>query len=180
VLARAFHDDPAWRWILPRAERRTALLPWLFRTAIEATLVGGRVDTTPALEGVALWIPPGPALDDVNRAARRALASAPLRLRLAYRRFRAYTQWNYDVQHRAHPGPALFLSGLAVDPPHQRTGVGGALVEAGVARDPDVAAVLLTNSADNVRFYESHGFVVELDAPMRCGLPTWAMVRPPR
>ena len=46
--------------------------------------------------------------------------------------------------------------------------------------DPDVPALLLTNSAENVRFYESHGFEVVLDAPMRGGLPTWAMVRQPR
>jgi hypothetical protein len=55
----------------------------------------------------------------------------------------------------------------------------GALLEAGVAREPDVPAVLLTNSEQNLRFYERHGFEVVLDEPMPHGLPTWAMVRQP-
>jgi ribosomal protein S18 acetylase RimI-like enzyme len=180
VLARAFHHDPAWCWILPDERRRAALLPWLFRTAIAASCAGGRVDTTPDVSGAALWIPPGDGLRAANRVARRALLTAPLRLRSAYGRFRAYTQWNWDVQQRAQEGPSLFLSGLAVDPARQGEGIGGALLEAGVARHPDVPALLLTNSAANVRFYERHGFEVVLDEPMPEGVPTWAMVRDPR
>jgi ribosomal protein S18 acetylase RimI-like enzyme len=180
VLARAFHDDPAWRWIMPRADRRSRTLPWLFRTAIAATLAGGRVETTDDVGGVALWIPPGRALLDVNEAARRSQLLVPLRLRGAYRRFAEYTRWNYDVQRRAHPGPALFLSGLAVDPAQQRQGIGGALLASGLAREPGLTAVLLTNSEGNIRFYEQHGFEVALEAPMPDGLPTWAMVRRPR
>jgi ribosomal protein S18 acetylase RimI-like enzyme len=179
VLARAFGDDPAWKWILPRAARRERVLPWLFRTALAATLEGGRVETTEDVRGVALWIPPGPALLDVNRAARRSILAVPFRLREAYGRFRAYTQWNFDLQRRAHPGPALFLSGLAVDPAFQGRGIGGALLEAGIARDSSLPVVLLTNSERNVGFYERRGFEVVLDEPMPSGLPTWAMVRQP-
>jgi GNAT superfamily N-acetyltransferase len=83
------------------------------------------------------------------------------------------------VQQRAHQGPSLFLSGLAVEPARQREGIGGALLEAGVARHPDVPALLLTNSAANVRFYERHGFEVVGDEPMPEGVPTWAMLRRP-
>lgn len=180
VLARAFHDDPAWCWILPEERRRAALLPWLLRTAIGASLAGGSVETTPDVAGVALWIPPGDGFREANRFARRALLAAPLRLRSTYGRFRAYTQWNWEVQQRAQPGPSLFLSGLAVDPARQREGIGGALLEAGAARHPELPVLLLTNSAENVRFYERHGFEVVLDEPMPEGVPTWAMVRQPR
>ena len=178
VLARAFHDDPAWRWILPAEPRRARILPWLFRVALRTTLAGGAVDTTRgAVRGVALWSLPAPDATDV--AAERALLALPFRLRGAYGRFRAYAQWNRDLQLRASAGPALFLSGLGVDPAHQRRGVGGALLEAGRRRDPRLPVVLLTNELANVRFYERHGFEVVLDEPMPQGLPTWAMVRPP-
>jgi ribosomal protein S18 acetylase RimI-like enzyme len=181
VLARAFHDDPAWSWVLPRAERRARVLPALFRSAIGATLAGGRVDTTlGAVRGIALWIPPGDALLAVNRAAQRSLLTVPLRLRSAYGRFRDYTRWNYDIQRRACAEPALFLSGLGVEPAQWRRGIGGALLDAGLAREPGVPTVLLTNSRQNVSFYERHGFEVVLDEPMPHGLPTWAMVRRPR
>jgi GNAT superfamily N-acetyltransferase len=166
--------------VLPRAERRARVLPALFRSAIAATLAGGRVDTTAGeVRGIALWIPPGDALLAVNRAAQRSLLTVPFRLRSAYGRFRDYTRWNYDVQRRACAGPALFLSGLGVEPARWGQGIGGALLEAGVAREPDVPAVLLTNSEQNLRFYERHGFEVVLDEPMPHGLPTWAMVRQP-
>src|SRR5690242_8467042 len=37
VLARAFFDDPAWVWLLPDAQRRARLLPWLFRIGFDVT-----------------------------------------------------------------------------------------------------------------------------------------------
>ena len=37
MLARAFHDDPAWVWLIPDAERRARLLPWLFRVGFDVT-----------------------------------------------------------------------------------------------------------------------------------------------
>ncbi|HET8605856.1 MAG TPA: GNAT family N-acetyltransferase [Gaiellaceae bacterium] len=181
VLARAFFDDPAWTWILPSARRRARTLHGLFRTAIAVTMAGGRVDTTAGeVRGLALWIPPGDALLAVNRAAARSLLTVPLRLRSAFPRFRAYTEWNYDLQRRAYPGPSLFLSGLGVDPAHQRQGIGGALVEAGLAREPAATAVLLTNNERNIGFYRGHGFETVLAEPMPGGGPmTWAMLRKP-
>jgi ribosomal protein S18 acetylase RimI-like enzyme len=180
VLARAFHDDPAWTWIVPSADRRARMLPRLFHSAISVVWAGGRVDTTAGEPvGVALWVPPGEALVRVTRAARRAYVTMPLRLLGAYGRFRDYTEWNYEVQRRAHPGPSLFLSGLGVDPAHRGRGVASALLEAGLAREPGATAVLLTNNARNIPLYERHGFEVVLDEPMPQGLPTWAMVRRP-
>ena len=37
VLARAFQSDPAWVWLIPDAERRKRLLPWLFRVGFDVT-----------------------------------------------------------------------------------------------------------------------------------------------
>ncbi|HEY6018246.1 MAG TPA: GNAT family N-acetyltransferase, partial [Gaiellaceae bacterium] len=84
-------------------------------------------------------------------------------------------------QRRAHPGPVLFLSGLGVDPAYQGRGVGGALLEAGLAREPDATAVLLTNNERNLGFYEAHGFETVLAERTPDGGPmTWAMRRKPR
>ena len=182
MLARAFHEDPAWTWIVPSPRRRARTLPGLFRTAIAVTMSGGLVDTTAGVvQGLALWIPPGDAALAVNRAAARTMLTVPLRLRSAFGRFRTYTEWNYELQRRAHPGPTLFLSGLGVDPAYQGRGVGGALLEAGLARDPQTTAVLLTNNERNLPFYESHGFETVIEERTPDGGPlTWAMRRRPR
>ncbi len=143
------------------------------------TLAGGRVDTTAGdVRGVALWIPPGDGLVAMERAAARSALLVPLQLRSAYGRFRTYTEWNLALGNRARLGPSLFLSGLGVDPAEQRRGVGGALLEAGLARAAATTAVLLTNNERNVSFYERHGFAVVEEAPTPGGgPPTWAMRR---
>ena len=62
MLARAFQDDPAWEWVVPSAERRAALLPWLFRVNFEVTEAEVWV-TDGDLDGCARWLPPGRPAD---------------------------------------------------------------------------------------------------------------------
>ena len=182
VLARAFHDDPAWIWMLPDAERRAALLPWLFRVGFEVTdadvwTTSGRV------LGCARWLPPGrPAMRVAPTL--RALLATPLRLREATTRFLAYGRAVENLRNRVAPGPHWYLAGIGVDPSEQGRGVGGALLDpglAGSARDR-LPAVLLTNSERNLSFYGRHGFevVAEGATPERGGGPhAWAMRRNP-
>ena len=37
VLARAFQHDPAWVWVIPDADKRERVLPWLFRVGFDVT-----------------------------------------------------------------------------------------------------------------------------------------------
>ena len=57
TLARAFFDDPAWVWLLPDAERRARLLPWLFRIGFDITAAEVYATAGPVL-GAARWLPP--------------------------------------------------------------------------------------------------------------------------
>src|SRR3954467_2737361 len=88
VLARAFHSDPAWRWVLPDEERRARLLPWLFRVGFEVT-VADVWTTEGRVLGAARWLPPGRAPMRVAPALRAFLAT-PMRLGPATGRFFAY------------------------------------------------------------------------------------------
>ncbi len=180
VLARAFHDDPAWGWVLPDPRRRAALLPWLFRMGFEIT--EAEVWTTPgAVRGAARWLPPerpplrlGPALF--------AFVSTPLRLREATPRFLAYGRAVENIRFRVASGPHWYLAGIGVDPAEQRKGVGSALLAPGLeaAAAAGLPCVLLTNSERNIAFYERHGFEVVLEEAAPAGAPTaWAMVRKP-
>ncbi|MFZ1881547.1 MAG: hypothetical protein WAU41_15490, partial [Gaiellaceae bacterium] len=58
MLARAFHDDPAWTWLIPDDERRRRLLPWLFRVGFEVTAAEIWA-TAGEVRGAARWLPPG-------------------------------------------------------------------------------------------------------------------------
>ena len=180
VLARAFHDDPAWAWVLPDPRRRAALLPWLFRTGFEITEADVWT-TASAVRGVARWLPPGrPPLR--LGAALVAFVATPVRLREATPRFLAYGRAVESLRARVAPGPHWYLAGLGVDPSEQRKGVGSALLAPGLegALREGLPCVLLTNSQQNIAFYGRHGFEVALEEETPRGAPkAWALVRKP-
>ena len=180
VLARAFHDDPAWTWVLPDAKRRAALLPWLFRTGFE-TMAADLWTTPGRVLGVSRWLAPGRPVLRVGTTLRVCVAT-PLRLREATSRYLQYGRAVEDVRARAARGPHWYLAGIGVDPAEQRKGIGAALLQPGLraAREAGVPAVLLTNLEANLSFYERHGFEVVLEADTPNGPPhAWAMVKRP-
>jgi ribosomal protein S18 acetylase RimI-like enzyme len=180
VLARAFHADPAWLWLIPDERRRAAVLPWLFRVGFE--IAAADVWTTEgAVLGCARWLPPGRPPMRVG-AALRAFFATPLRMREATSRFFAYGRALENMRAEAANGPHWYLAGLGVDPPHQRQGIGSALLAPGIegAAREGLPCVLLTNDAKNLHFYERHGFETVLEGDKPPGGPhAWAMVRKP-
>ena len=180
TLARAFQDDPAWSWVLPDAERRAILLPWLFRVGFEIT--DAEVWTTPgAVAGCSRWLPPGRPRVHVSPML-RALVATPLRLREATSRFLAYGRAVEAIRAESVREPHWYLAGIGVDPAEQRHGIGTALLQPGLAasdRD-DLPCALLTNSEQNLSFYERSGFEVIREADTPDGGPhAWMLRRPP-
>jgi len=180
VLARAFTDDPAWQWVIPDAQRRQQLLPWLFRVGFEIT-VADVWTTTGGVIGAARWLPPGRAPMRIGPAL-LAFVATPLRLGQATGRFFAYGRAVENLRARVAPGPHWYLAGIGVDPGSQRRGVGSALLRPGIegAQRDGVRAVLLTNSERNLTFYERNGFRIVAEGETPEGGPhAWAMVRDP-
>jgi ribosomal protein S18 acetylase RimI-like enzyme len=180
VLARAFHDDPAWVWLVPDAQRRARLLPWLFRIGFDVTAADVYVTQGPLL-GAARWLPPGRSTMRVA-ATLRALVTTPLRLGVATAPFLAYGRAVEQMRADVARGPHWYLAGIGVEPSAQRRGVGAALLEPGVsaAAASRVPVVLLTNNEANLAFYESHGFaVVREGRTPENGPKAWAMVKSP-
>ena len=180
VLARAFHDDPAWVWLIPNAVRRARILPLLFRSGFDAT-AGDVWSTAGVVRGVARWLPPG--RPDVRVGATlRALVWTPARLGRATGAYLAYGRSVEAMRAEVARGPHWYLAGLGVDPGAQRQGLGGALLQPGIegAARANLPAVLLTNNAANLSFYAAHGFEVvrESETPQG-GPPAWAMVKRP-
>jgi len=178
MLAEAFQEDPAWGWVLPDAERRAALLPWLFRVAFEVT--EAEVWTTAgALSGCARWLAPGRTPVHVAPML-RALVVTPLRLREATGRFFAYGKAVEAMRLAAVPEPHWYLAGIGVEPTQRRQGIGGALLEPGIkaAAAAGVSCALLTNTEANLSFYASHGFeVVREGRTPTNGPAAWMMRR---
>jgi ribosomal protein S18 acetylase RimI-like enzyme len=179
VLARAFLDDPAWVWLIPDAEKRARLLPWLFRVGFDVTAAD--VYATPGrVLGAARWLPPGrPPMRVV--ATLKAIAATPFKLGAATAPFLAYGRAVEQMRADTVGEPHWSLAGIGVDPSAQRQGVGAALLQPGLqaAAAAGLPAVLLTNNEVNLAFYESHGFAVEREGRTpENGPRAWAMVKP--
>lgn len=59
VLARAFHNEPRFTYVLPDDRTRRDVLPSFFRVAIRVGQLYGQIYTTSMIDGGALWICPG-------------------------------------------------------------------------------------------------------------------------
>ena len=180
MLARAFQDDPAWEWVVPSAERRAALLPWLFRVNFEVTEAEVWV-TEGDLDGCARWLPPGRPEIHIGPML-RALVATPIRVREGTSRFLAYGRAVEAMRASAVPERHWYLAGIGVEPGRRRNGIGSALMQPGFeasARD-GVPCALLTNSEANLAFYEGHGFeVVREGQTPDDGPRAWMMRRKP-
>jgi len=160
MLARAFHDDPAFRWMLPAEGSRHRRLRRYFATelhheslrhgAVELACAGGRV------AGAAVWFPPG-------TWSGTAASALPGYLRAFGRRFVTASQYQ-TVAVRAHPRgqPHWYLAAIGVDPPRQGCGVGAALLRSRLRRcDQDGRpAYLESSNLENVPLYQHFGFQV--------------------
>ncbi len=181
LLARAFQNDPTYRLVIPEEDKRAAVLSWLFDRVVRYSLLYGQVHTTPALEGVACWLPPGETHLTLGRVVRSGLYATPLKMGLAaYRRFDRYMSYADELHKRSAPESHWYLWAIGVDPSSQGKGIGGRLLERVLvrAREDGTACYLETGVERNLGFYERHGFKVigEGTVPKQ-GLQVWAMLR---
>lgn len=165
--------------MLPDPVHRAAVLEWLFLKGLEISVAD--LWTTPDVHGVARWVPPGRAAAPIG-ALLAATVGIPMRFRGGTRRFFAYGRSIGALRKRMQPAGAWYLDGIGVEPAHQRSGVGAALMRPGLdAADRARASVfLLTNSPENLPFYERFGFRVDAEEATPAGGPvSWAMTRKP-
>lgn len=183
LLAAAFQNDPTYIMVQPDEISRLQMLVWLFERVVRYTLSYGQVYTTPSLEGVACWLPPGRTHLTALGLLRSGLAATPLAMGLtAYRRFDAYMSYSDKLHEQNAPPSHWYLWVIGVEPVHQEHGIGSRLLQPVLAQASaeGIACYLDTGTESNVRFYEKHGFqVVERGNTPGQGVQVWAMLRPP-
>jgi GNAT superfamily N-acetyltransferase len=179
MLRRAFHDDPIYRWLVPRERQWERNGQHLFACYLRQSAASGTVLTTPEREGAALWVrpsAPGPGVLERLRSAaallRTVRARTPLALRAA------------AVIHRHHlRDPHWYLSILGTEPPLQGLGIGSALMRPVLERcDAEGRlAFVKTATRSTLPLYEQHGFAIVDAFRLPAGGPeVWCMVRRPQ
>jgi ribosomal protein S18 acetylase RimI-like enzyme len=185
VLARAFYDDPLFSWVIPDDATRLARLTWFMGLAAKYGTKYGEVETTAgAVEGNAIWLPPGDTDVPAMRMMMAGMWMAPLKLGMGpLTRFLKLMDITEKLHHEAVPEPHHYLMVLGVDPPRQGQGVGSALMQP-VLQRADAAHLpcyLETQKEINVKLYRRHGFEVVVEDDFPDGGPHyWTMKRPAR
>jgi ribosomal protein S18 acetylase RimI-like enzyme len=180
TLARAFDDEPMFRWIFPDPQHRAYSLQVLNRVPLTYGLRFGGVTQSHEGKAVALWLPPG-GKATAGRMMRCGMLGVPFRVGLgAFAKFAIANEIMGKLHTRHVPEPHWHLMIVGVDPELQGRGVGTALVKEGLARadQENVPCFLETSRERNLAFYERLGFaVVETTTLGRGGPKAWGMRR---
>lgn len=177
ILARAFADDPVYRWFM-RSGFPLALLQEHFSHEVSDYLAAAEVYLASGGAGAALWRPapgaqPSRLLPLLRAMPGLARYTGPRRLHRLWKLIRA-TEARYPRQ------PHRYLYLVGVEPEHQGLGVGSMLIRAGLEaceRD-EMPAYLESTTERNVPLYVRHGFhVVERLDLARGGPSLWLMWR---
>jgi GNAT superfamily N-acetyltransferase len=177
-LARAFRDDPVFRWLFPvghsRVERNAAFFAMELR---HVHLRHNEVWTAHDGAAAALWDPPGGWRVPLSTLLREGPALMRL---LGVRTPQALLGLN-RVERRHPSAPHWYLAILGTDPPWQGRGLASAVLAPVLARcDAEgTSAYLETATPENVPFYEHHGFVVTGEVTLPRGPLLWLMTRSP-
>jgi GNAT superfamily N-acetyltransferase len=183
VLARAFAADPLTLYLLPDDAERARKAPLMFTVLARYDYLFGQVDRFAGFEAVATWLRPehGTETPERLRAAgfdqlHEQIGAAPVE------RLEAF----YAVVEEAHWGvvadPHWYLRLLGVEPTQQGLGLGGALLQYGLARadangDP---CFLETFQERNVPFYLRNQFQLVIDdVEPTSGIRFWSFLRHP-
>ena len=184
TLARAFQDDSLFVYLIPDAIRRKTLLPTLLEImARYASIYGEVYATSPLMEGVACWFPPGKTemtLRRIIRVAGLPLVHYYIKNRDVLSRFFSYNEYAAMLHHRYANVPHWYLSPIGVDPKLQGKGYGSNLLKSMLSRidQEHLPCFVETQSQKNVSLYEHFGFhVVDKNNIPGTDLTHWAMLR---
>jgi len=185
TLALAFQNDPLMAYTLPDPSERASLLPEFYIRMVRFGFLSGEVYTTEgagAIEGAAVWLPPGVKWDRQRVEAAGLHELSKLIGDGAMGRFREVVGLEARARERDMISPYWYLLLLGVAPNRQQQGLGGRLMEPILnrARRENLVCYLETEQPSNVAFYLKHGFEVVVGGEMAgaSGVRFWTFRRP--
>ena len=180
AVARGFHDNEIWRWVVPDEARCLKLMRRAYRLRLRGVYTKrGEAWTTPGCEGGAFWIPPGQPKRRPREELAEAFALLPgIGLGGARRGTRIERLLDEHHPHEPH----WYLECLSIAPEHQRQGHGAALLAPVLDRcdRDDIPAFLETNRESNLPYYRRFGFELTERIGLPDSPPLWLMWREPR
>lgn len=184
MLARAFYDDPLFIYFFLDPSERTKKSIGFFQLLVRYGILYGEADaTSPALEGVAIWVPFNKAdMSPWGMIRSGALVMAFRVGMTAIGRMLRFSEHANAVHKRHAPIRHWFLQALGVDPLLQGKGYASMLLRTKLNRfdREGLPCYLSTQTEKNVMTYKHYGFkVVEEFRVPGTRFNNWAMLREP-
>jgi GNAT superfamily N-acetyltransferase len=186
TLARAFHDDPLFNFLVPNLLSQSRALTTFMGSLLADGKPFGEVwvaRSGRAVVGVAVWLPPGAFPRGWRREAAAYARELPGVPRLG-RRLPAAIRLQTLLERKHHEvhAPHWYLSLLGTDPAFQGRGVGTALLAPvlACADEQGRPAYLETQKESNVPWYRRHGFELVERIQARGCPAMWTMQRSSR
>jgi len=155
VMTLAFGSDPMARWSLAGPATYLNVFPLLAKAFGGGAFNSGTAYMANNFAGTALWLPPGVGSDDESlKKLFEENTTNDIKDDMAV---------IFEQMEKFHPTePHWYLPMIGVDPAHQGSGVGSALMEESLkAVDRDKAiAYLESSNPRNIPLYERYGFEV--------------------
>jgi GNAT superfamily N-acetyltransferase len=177
-LARAFYDDPVFRWLFPDDGKRLTQSRRYFAGRAHSLLRQDETYTVDGGIGSAMWARPNEWHDPPLDVMRQFVTLIPA----LGRRIPRSLQGLRAIEERHPKKPHWYLAVLGTHPDRQGQGFGSALMQP-VLDECDrleIPAYLETGTERNVAFYTRHGFRVTEEIQLPDGPPMWLMWRDPR
>jgi ribosomal protein S18 acetylase RimI-like enzyme len=185
MLTRAFSDDPKLTHLMPDIAVKKELSQHLFEFELQYGMNYGDVYTTsPAVEGVAVWLSSTKSEITFWRAFRSG--GRVLQKRLGKKIMDRVMSFStaVDTLHKKHaPYPHYYLFFIGVDPAYQKKRVASRLITPmlGWLDMQKLPCYLNTQNENNIGLYEHYGFqVIEQLVLPDSGIVHTAMLRNPR
>lgn len=159
ALARAFHDDPVFTWVLHGEPKRDAMLTRGFALFLRRVwMEQQQTYTTTSIAGAAVWELPDHWQVGVGLQLRLLPAMVAVFRRRLPRVLSALTRLEASHPRERH----FYLPFIGVDPDWQGRGLGAALLAPVLARcdQERLPAFLEASTPRNRALYERHGFTV--------------------
>lgn len=185
MLSRAFYDDPLFVYFFPDPSSRIRKSAGFFQLLIRYSILYGEAEaTSPALEGVAIWLPSDKTRKSLWGLLRSGMISfifgggmsAVIRMiRLGH--------YPETIHKRHAPFPHWYLQAVGVDPSLQGKGYASTLLRSKFERfdREGLACYLETQNEENIPVYEHYGFeVVEEYRIPKTPFDNWAVLRKPQ
>ena len=177
MLARAFYDDPVFKWLFPDDRKRLAQSRRYFEGRARTLLRQNESYTVDGCVSAAMWARPGDWHDPPVDVLRQFVQLVPALGRRVPRSLSGLRV----IEERHPKAPHWYLSVLGTEPSRQGEGLGSAVLRP-VLDECDrleIPAYLETGTERNVAFYARHGFRVTERIELPDGPPMWLMWRDP-